>query len=669
MTIGRRPLLAGLAALPLAPMAWGQERTPRRVAVSIRDFGARGDGSDQTAAFRRVHAALFTMQRRNDRERATDPSVPELAFHLTLPPGRYDYAWNRWTWGLRRITVEGYGAVIRCVTRSPFTVDQTVLHSNREHYWVWDGHGPAYGPPGTNPEDWGLLIRTARPGDRQVTLASGKAAPALRPGAWVLIQSYAQQQDGYPPNMRYFERVRLEAVDGPELHLDRPLQTLHKDDWPEHPTVMTATGRARVVAIDRPDCPLALEQTFRGLTAAPNPNHEEADSERRVTVETLTVAGALRAVVEDCRLIAFLPTQVAEVVVRKCRMDYTEPDKLIDSLLFEDCAIQSLQQCTGINRVTLRRCAIGRSSQFLGRAALIEDSTFAGTINLQGPTPTRSMVLRRCRFDSPRPFTREEWITVRIGAEARPVDGRTLMAAPGTPAYGRLVDVLQEGSPVLLSDAGDSVAGTCIRIDSVNGTARFTFDLPRSLRPGDRLEVPRLLQLSVTDCTFADAALVPPYVPDLDWGDEVRRSSRLRLDFATDRPLRQVWLPGRISAVEIAVTRPYGGKGGRFLVFQEQAPQFDQFSLSIDLATAGQRRFSESGVRMLGRDQLFVHGRPVDRITGGHYLSRMIVMLAESARGAALDTQDGTDEAARGVIEADIVNPLTDLCPPAPRAL
>ena len=58
------------------------------------------------------------------------------------------------------------------------------------------------------------------------------------------------------------------------------------------------------MAIDRPDCPLAEEQSFTGLTVISNPNHAVRDPTDKVTVEVFAITGVLNATVRNCNLIA-----------------------------------------------------------------------------------------------------------------------------------------------------------------------------------------------------------------------------------------------------------------------------------------------------------------------------------------------------------------------------
>ncbi|WP_343712229.1 hypothetical protein [Inquilinus sp.] len=643
--------LGGLAAFGAGTAMPGMaSATPEQPAAmprlfSPRDFGALGDGlADDTDGFRGMHRAMTQLQTEDDRLRKADPNRPPIEFLIRLDPGFYRYRWNRWTWGLRRITVVGYGATIQCLHPGPFDIDQAPLASNRDHYWAWNPDGPAYGSAAAPAEQYGLRLRTARPGDGTVTLLAASAAPLpFAPGNWVLIQSCAQQQYGYPPNLRYFQRARVAAIDGITIQLDRPLLHLHKQDWPEDPAQAPAIGGARIVAIDRPDCPLALSQRFLGLTVASNPNHAVRDAGVRSTRETLTISGTLRAVVEDCDLIAFGVTQAEDVQVRNCSIGYTEPDKLIDRLSFDACTIGSLQQCTGVNHMTLRDCTIEGDAQLLAREVVVDGCSFPGPatsgedrrgINLDGPNPTRRMTVTGCRF-----FGRGDptghalrgpvWIEVPTdGAETRLLDDHRLHLAYGGPAYATLVDLLEEGWPVRLDGAEGPRFGRCSEIVDAGDGAIIGISVPGGLRPAERLAIPRLLSLAVTGCRSTGLPDEHPDPPDLTWEDEVLHSRRLRVTLRSDVATRPVWLPGYPVSVRCTVVRPYAGPSpGCFLTWREAGPDSAPTELNVDLRQAGPRELTTRSAELSAGDTFIVAGQPAPRLPALRYVPRASALI------------------------------------------
>ena len=636
-----------------------------------RSFGAAGNGTgDDTAAFRAMHQAMRRLQDTEDAAQLRDAQRPPLELVVQLISGHYRYTWNRWTWGLRRITVLGQGALIQCMHGGPYDLDQAPLTSNRDHYWAWDPTGPAFGKPSLAPvEEYGWRIRTARPGDEAVTLLTAADARLLRPGAWVLIQSYAQQQDGYPPNMRYFERARVANLVGSVVRLDRPLGQLHRDDWPEDPAYPAAIGRARLVAIDRPDCPLALSQSFIGLTVLSNPNHAVRDPGVLATREVLGIAGTLRAHVQSCTLIALGVSQAGEVLVEDTTFGYTEPDKLVDRLTLRNCTIGAIRECPGLNHLVLQGCTVKASAQLLAREVTVEACTFLRqgapgyvipAINLDGPTPTRRMTVTACRFlgagDGVRPpISGETWVRVPIdGRKIRLLDERRVEALPGA-GFARLAAVLEEGWPVAVIGAGPLRFGRCSDITGRGRGAVFTFALPVPLRTGDTLSVPRLLDLTVQGGKVFDPFTEYPSIPELTWEDEVTRSRLLRLALKSDFTSRHAWLPGFPRRVRCTVTRPYRGpQDACFLTLREEPHSAERVELLIDLQTPGDRELNASGVQLRPGDSFRVGQAVGERLDATRYVASAIALVVARPHAIPAPAAGSAEEQAAFLLEVEV---------------
>lgn len=566
-----------------------------------RAFGAVGDDSaDDTEAFLTMHRAMRFAQLDDDRLRATDPRRPPLELKIGLGDRRYRYGWNRWTWGLRHVRVVGEGAGLRCLNPGPWHVDQFCLVSNRDHY----SYEPTVGQTRGGTERFGGFIRTAAAGDEAVTLFDPRDAEELAPGAWVLMQSYAQQQYGYPPNPRYFERARVLAVDGVTIRLDRPLIYEHRDDSPEDSADAAAIGRARIVAIDRPDCPLSERQVFEGLRCLENPNHSEPDAGARRTLESFTVSGCLDVVIRDCDLIALGMTQCGSVHVTRSAIVYSEPDKLISRVTFEGCRIDSLQQGTGVDRLVLRDCVLGSDAQLLAREVEATGCDFPGDaptpernfgINLEGPTPTRRMLVSRCRFRQRRPgqttaFRGSVWIEVAIdGHDVVPAGRGRLRARSRTASRAALLDVLSRGWPVVaLMRNREREPGRCLSIMGIGDDAEISTDLRNVLHVGDVLRIPRLLSLRVEDCDLGGAGRDWPDPPRLDWQGVVVGSRIVRLALRSDETNPLVWPAGWPVSLRVRVVRPAGRPGECVL---ETRRQDGTLLAAVDVGFMGESRF------------------------------------------------------------------------------
>lgn len=611
----RRAFVVGLplaAATLMADASAAEAEDGPSSLFDPRAFGALGDDrADDTEAFVAMHRAMRLAQRDDERLRSNDPSRPPIEMRVALGDGRYRYRWNRWTWGLRRVRVSGEGAGLRCLNPGPWHVDQFCLVSNRDHY----SREPTAGPMRGGTERFGSLIATAEPGDEAVTLLDPRGAPEFAPGAWVLVQSYAQQQYGYPPNPRHFERARVRAVEGSTVRLDRPLFHAHRDDWPEDSADPAAIGRARLVPIDLPDCPLAERQVFEGLRCLENPHHSEPDPGARRTLESFTVSGCLEAFVRDCDLIALGMTQCGAVHVARSAIVYCEPDKLISRATFENCRIDSLQQATGVDRLVLRDCVLGSDAQMLARDVVATGCDFPGDaatperffgVNLEGPTPTRRMLVSRCRFRPRRPqetraFRGSVWIEVPVdGRDVVPTTGGILRARSGAPARAALLDVLSEGWPALARRRdGTLEPGRCVAIRGAGDDAEIAFDFADGLAFGDVLRIPRLLSLRVEDCDFGAAVAERPDPPRLDWLGSVAGSRTLRTRLRSDDMTSVAWPPGWPVSLRVRVTRPWRGEGRWVL---ETRRRGGALLAAVDLGVAGETRLGAGGTSDPFRD-------------------------------------------------------------------
>jgi hypothetical protein len=664
--IASLPALAG--SLPNHTQAATSNRRMR--VFDPRDFGAAGDGAaDDTPAFRALFRSIRQAQADDDAARAHDPERAPLELIIHLSPGHYRYTWNRWTWGVKRLTVFAYGAAIQCLHIGPYAIDQAPLLSNRDHYWAWDPYGPAYGGPSTAPaEQYGFRIRTAGPGDEAIVLLSPADTGLFRPGAWVLIQSYAQQQYGYPPNLRYFERARVTRIEGALVRLDRPLLYLHRDDWPEDVTQPAAIGRARIVAIDRPDCPLALSQRFIGLTVLSNPNHAVRDPNVRNTQEVLGISGVLDAHVRDCSLIALGVSQSGNVLVEDSSFGYVEPDKLVDRLTFRNCKIGAVTECTGVNELLLQDCTIERGAQILAREIRVERCTFRGSgvgaLNLEGPTPTRRMSVADCRFlgsggPERQPVKGPVWVKAALTSpEIRLIDECTVEIAGG-PVFANLVAVLEQGWPLMVQGPAGPRFCICTDISAKGNGAVFAFSASAALHRNDTFTVPRLLSLSIQGCRFLHPPGSYPDPPDLTWEDEVVGSRLLRMAIRSDAASRAVWLPGLPRRLRCLVPRAYSGPDKScLLTWREEPHDPGRLELLINLRVPGERWVSRSDIRLLEGDSFRAGPEPAGHLPEIRYVG-LASALVVPARDAVPVPANGTQaEQAEILLEVEVDNPF-----------
>ena len=115
---------------------------------------------------------------------------------------QYVYHWNRWTWGIRNLVLEGHGSTIQNVSNSAWNIDQTALRTNRDAFHTQGYHEGEDTNAWENYDRFGYDIETAPAGASFVDLLDPKAAAAFEVGKLALVASFDQQGGGYPPDPR-----------------------------------------------------------------------------------------------------------------------------------------------------------------------------------------------------------------------------------------------------------------------------------------------------------------------------------------------------------------------------------------------------------------------------------------------------------------------------------
>jgi hypothetical protein len=209
---------------------------------------------------------------------------------------------------------------------------------------------------------------------------------------------------------------------------------------------------------------------------------------------------------------------------------------------------------------------------------------------------------------------------------------------------------------------GDVFAGTCTAIRGDGKTGLFTFDTPKPIEIGDRIEIPRLLSLSVTGCTFTGLKAEPRYVPHLDWEGSVTGSRRFRLSLNSAAKVADTWIPGVLQHVTVDVITPFRGPvAGRYLVMMERLPQPRHTFLAIDLSVAGRRWLSPKSAEIASTDVVEIAGQRASRIPSGRYLGQLDCLFADRPDAGPLRALDSPSAAATVDVQFEVSSPLTAL--------
>jgi hypothetical protein len=410
-------------------------------------YGAVGDGTtDDTQAFKAMHAAIMAAQEAEPDLRVTIKFAPDV---------EYTYTWNRWSWGIQYLTLEGNGASIRNVSVGPW-------HSDMMAWWT--NSGVVHSNP-ENPR--GFLIETALDGASSVTLKDPQHASDFAVGKWVVVASYSQQTGGWPPNARYFDYAKVTAIQDGTITLDRPLAYEHKDNWPTRGRE-NEIDEARIIPAER-DIPWAEHWVVRDLKALYNPHW--------INGGVIQIEGFDLLEFDNVDFPTWSGGQGRELIFRNSTIPSSEPDKLLTHLRIED-SHAGFGQASGVDRIELiDSTSVG--IHFMGRELYIEGSTFDGS-TIEGPpiqwwdplavggfTPVEYVEVKNSTFDS---GGHPNWTTLKGAYVIEKVIGSDGFSLRGTDlvvdqTYGEywdndgLSNRIYEGQRLLLLDSDGDARG------------------------------------------------------------------------------------------------------------------------------------------------------------------------------------------------------------------
>ena len=301
------------------------------------------------------------------------------ALTLRFPPGgAVHYTDNRWLWGVGDVTIEGNGTSFRCTSTSPWEEDARPFNVKTPFNVL--------GPVSRAEEH-----RRGDPFTVGPLLSEGDLA--RYEGQRILIYGYDTQQGGFPPNPRFFHFTRV--VDGA---LADPLPWEADDRWPDFGQFTGPIGRPRTLSLDREDYYHPRRIVLRNLRLLPNPNFDLAPS----------TLGADWLEMEDVEVNYVTFTISKEVRLRRVRGATWEPDKIIETLVMEDCdATEHFGGATGVLSFLARNCRFAMDVRGDGPDMTYEGCTFVGAPDaewgiwrtIEGRATPRLM-FRGCTFDA-----------------------------------------------------------------------------------------------------------------------------------------------------------------------------------------------------------------------------------------------------------------------------
>jgi hypothetical protein len=324
-------------------------------------------GNDWTAVFNAMQAAIIS-----DQTAASDGC---LHAHIPLQRGtQYDYTNNCWPAGIQYLNVHdaGSGALpnLRCTVVSGTQTDAQWGPLNTGIDVITPGN--TQGTTGSFSFQNGTMkahmapISTTAVGNTTVTLLSSADATKIKVGRWHVVCSQNIQIGGYPPNCAWVEYVKVTAVSGTTITLDRPLRYIHRQDYWESASDDQSLGIARIVPYDTGGAGgyvptmkrVTLRAAFSNLNLQANPNHP---------TDTQTYGIGIDIQFIGCTLVAPVPTMSKHALWLNCNWVSKVPelDKLIEMVVIDGCNINplgntaELQGGTGVEYVMIRNSHVG----------------------------------------------------------------------------------------------------------------------------------------------------------------------------------------------------------------------------------------------------------------------------------------------------------------------
>jgi hypothetical protein len=344
--------------------------------IYVVDSGLYGrpDGQDYTNVLLSLRRAALADQRA-----AGDGNLRATIY---FKRGKtYDYTANDWLVGLQYVTVVAD-------PRSDIAEPRPRLRNVRRDFTfdtelaiLWSGGGTAFDFVADRLKAFSPTIYSADPGQDRVRLKAAADAVLVKVGRWYLIGSYDQQLGGYPPNMRYFDYVKVTAIDGDEVILDRRLRHTHRDDYFEELANPNSLGMARLIPLDlggegglfpTEDRRLTMRLTVQGIEFIRNPSTDNRSN------SMVYVASALDASFEDCIIPHPVPTIAQYVRFVGGTIESAEPDKLVSTLILDHVQSGTMGGATGVDFFLIRNSLIA-PLQVSPRRLRIVDSVIDGT--------------------------------------------------------------------------------------------------------------------------------------------------------------------------------------------------------------------------------------------------------------------------------------------------
>jgi len=297
---------------------------------AVRDFGLSPANSDvqNSTALLAMRADLLARQ----------TAEPGRHFYIKIAPGFYQYETNFWLYGLKRFTLEGYGATLQNI------------HNGEGHAMRSFKSGNPFSNAAPSQTNNGVLnghlIDPVVEGQAVIVLKTPAEAANYQIGYDVLLFGLSQQALGFPPNTYFFEYQKVLSVNAGtgQVTLEKGARYTYRDDWVESGGSNVKWGPARMIPMTSAfyDWPDYIK--FQGITVLRNPNK---------TNDGLEMAGKYVSF-KDCDLQECTQTFSKLYHFENCKVEAVLCDKYNEDVLFDNCELHDLGDGQGTRRVRVK---------------------------------------------------------------------------------------------------------------------------------------------------------------------------------------------------------------------------------------------------------------------------------------------------------------------------
>ena len=223
------------------------------------------------------------------------------------------------------------------------------------------------------------LISIANSESKTITLATPSTIASWQVGDEILIEGYDEQQGGFPPNYRYYQRTQITAINYSTgvITIAVPLKYTYNLNWPWNNTANTYPPNVR--NLNR-GCPSggSVSPTgyihFEGLDFSVGANSSAEPV-------TYVMDGFLTEFI-NCKFGSMAPSGVQNMYVKDSTILYSEIDKLNGTLVYDnvnwigDATGFSIYEATGVDLLIFNNDEFWKTINISAKRSVFNNSIF-----------------------------------------------------------------------------------------------------------------------------------------------------------------------------------------------------------------------------------------------------------------------------------------------------